>query len=73
MHVGPHGEGEREVLLRLVCGLLGAAPGVAFIGTVASNFGGHPTLVRLAALYVGIVLATVFLPETSLILARSRR
>jgi uncharacterized protein (DUF697 family) len=72
MQVGPRGEGEREVLVRLVCGLVATAVGLGFVGTVVGNFGGHVSWAAGASSYVGIVLLTIFLPELATIL-RSRR
>ena len=73
MHVGPHGEGELGVLVRLVCGMIGAALGVGFLGFVVTTAGGHPTLVQLASVYVFSVVASVFLPEVSAMVAGPRR
>jgi hypothetical protein len=73
MHVGPHGEGELGVLVRLVCGMVGAALGVGFLGYVVTTAGGHPTLVQLASVYVFSVVASVFLPEVWAMVADSHR
>jgi len=74
MHVGPHGEGELGVLVRLVCGVVGAGLGVGFLGFVVTTAGGTLTLVQLAGVYVVSVVASVFLPEVSaMFLARSGR
>jgi hypothetical protein len=71
MHVGPQGEGELGVLVRLLCWMVGAAFGVGFLALVVTNAGAHPTLVQLASVYVVGVVASVFLPELSMILGRS--
>ena len=73
MHVGPHGEGELGVLVRLLCTMAGAGLGVGFLGIVISTAGGHPTLIQLMGVFVVSVVASVFLPELSTMIAGPRR
>jgi hypothetical protein len=73
MQVGPDGEGELAVLLRVSGGLVGGVAGARFVVMVASNFDATTPLVVQARVFVTIVLMTVFLPEVLRILARRRR
>ena len=72
MQVGPHGEGELKVLVRMLCGLAGAAFGALFAATVVANFDRRLSYAGLGGVFVTIVLLTVFLPEVSRIVARRR-
>jgi hypothetical protein len=72
MQVGPHGEGELQVLVRMVCAVAGGVFGALFAATVVSNFDRHLSYAGLGAVFATVVLVTVFLPEVSRILARRR-
>ena len=72
MQVGPHGEGELQVLVRMLCAVAGGFFGALFAANVAGNFDRHLSYAVLGGVFATVVLATVFLPEVSRILARRR-
>ncbi len=72
MQVGPDGEGEREVLVRMLCGIAGGLLGALFAAGVVSNFDRHLGYPGLGVVFVTIVLLTVFLPEVSRMAAHRR-
>jgi drug/metabolite transporter superfamily protein YnfA len=72
MQVGPHGEGELQVLVRMLCAVAGGVFGALFADTVAGNFDRRLSYAALGGVFVTVVLVTVFLPEVSRILARRR-
>ena len=41
MQVGPHGEGELQVLVRMLCAVAGGVVGAFFAASVVSNFDRH--------------------------------
>jgi hypothetical protein len=73
MQVGPDGEGERAVLLRMLCAVAGGAFGALFAAAVVGNVDRHLTYAGLGVVFVTIVPLTVFLPEVSRLATRRRR